>query len=56
MFGFLNVKVCICVGLYRVDVCRCGFCIVWVCMSGFVMFGCVYVWFCNVWVCVCEVL
>jgi len=33
-------------------VCMCGFCNVCVCMCGFVMCGCVYVWVCNLCVCV----
>ena len=31
----------------------CIVCNVWVCMCGFVMCECVYVWICNVWECVC---
>jgi hypothetical protein len=30
-----------------------GFCNLWVCVClGFVIYGCVYVWFFNLWVCV----
>ena len=53
-----------CMGLECVDMFKCGFCNIWMCVYvGFVMRGCVYVWvfycldvricgFFNVWMCV----
>ena len=41
---FFNVWVSVCLGMKCVDVCKCGFCNVWVCVwVGFVMCGCVCV-------------
>jgi len=57
MYGFLScVSVCICgfgnVWVYMrgfCNVCVTGFYNLWECVCvGFVMCGCVYVWFCNV--------